>query len=722
MKNFTLLIALFSIFALSAQNKIAQDVANLQSVNTVFKNFTVLNPTAELPTPDISRTVDKATFALINTASVNEIFQTKPEFIALDIPYSGSTVPVLLFKVEIASDAFHLDTDKKTNVPYIKGAHYRGIVAGDMNSVATMNFFQNELNGVISSSTLNNLVVGKIDKKYNTSEYIIYSDATMKVSNDFRCDVRDDSSVEMHEDHTNEARDISSVKCVTMYFEVDYDLYLANGSNVTTTTNWMTSVFNNVQTLYANDGVSTALKSIYVWTTNDPYSGSSSSDYLYQFQNYRQVFDGDLGQLVSMDPGGLGGVAFLDGICNGNKYSYSDVNFSYSSVPTYSWTIQVITHELGHQMGSRHTHACAWNGNNTSIDGCGTQGGYSEGSCVLGPIPTQSVKGTIMSYCHLVSGVGISFNNGFGPQPKALITQRVNAGSCLSTDCVNTCINTIANVVTPTVTNTSISLAWDELGSASNWQVALLPINGGFPNYVNKTVTNHTFTGLTPNTYYKVRLRPLCTGITAAVREIIVATTADWCNGIVITDTGGINNDHGNMESYVRTFIPNEANKKIKLEFTAFGLEENYDYLYIYDGPTTNSPLVSGAGFTGTNSPGTIVSTSPDGALTLRFASDPLEFDLGYVANVSCETSLGANDFQVVDFSYFPNPTNGQVTIKSKTEISDVSVYNIAGQLLYKNSVSTMNTNVDISTFSTGTYFFKVKFGEVNKTFKIVKM
>lgn len=722
MKKLLLLVALFSIFGLTAQNKVAQDVANLQSVNTNFKSFTVLNATSTIPNPEINRTVDNATFALIANEGVNAIVNNKPEFISLRVPYNGSEVSLLLFKVEIASELFHVDTDKKKNVPYTKGVHYRGIVEGDMTSVVSMNFFANELNGVISSNSLNNVVVGKIDKKFNTSEYIIYSDANMKVSNDFRCDVRDDSSSDMHVEHDEEAREISSVKCVTMYFEIDYDLYIANGSSVATTTNWMTSVFNNVQTLYANDGITTALKSVFVWTQDDPYSGTSSSDYLYQFQEFRQFFDGDLGQLVSMDPGGLGGVAFLNGICNSNNFSYSDVNFSYSTVPTYSWTIQVITHELGHQMGSRHTHACAWNGNNTSIDGCGSQGGYSEGSCAIGPIPSTFVKGTIMSYCHLISGVGISFNNGFGPQPLATILSRVNGGSCLSSDCINTCINSISNVATPVVTNNSISIVWEDLGTASTWQVALLPISSNFANYISKTVPNHTFTGLTPNTYYKIRLRPLCTGSTASAREIIVATTADWCGGIVITDTGGINNNHGNMETFVRTFIPNAPNKKIKMVFTAFGLEDTYDYLYIHDGSSTDAPLVSGSGFTGTNGPGTVISTAVDGSLTLRFVSDPLENDLGFTATVSCEDNLGTTDFQVLDFSYFPNPTNGLVTINSKSEINQVSVYNIAGQLLYNTTVNSINANVDIASFSAGTYFFKVKFGEISKTFKIVKM
>jgi hypothetical protein len=115
----------------------------------------------------------------------------------------------------------------------------------------------------------------------------------------------------------------------------------------------------------------------------------------------------------------------LNSICGEFNYAYSDVNITYSSVPTYSWTVNVITHEFGHSLGSPHTHSCSWNGNGTAIDGCGPEAGYVEGNCAQAPIPNSVTKGTIMSYCHLVSGVGINLANGFGPQPAALIQNRV---------------------------------------------------------------------------------------------------------------------------------------------------------------------------------------------------------------------------------------------------------------------------------------------------------
>ncbi|MBF6607876.1 MAG: hypothetical protein ITG00_03965, partial [Flavobacterium sp.] len=492
MKNFSLLLALFSLLSLSAQNQIADDIAALQSAKAEFKSFSVLTASSTQPNEEISATVTNATIAVIDHSGVNSIVALRPQTIKIQIPYNGTLIPVLLYKAEIANEAFTVSTDKASNVPYQLGAHYRGIIQGDATSLVAMNFFNNEMSGIVSSHSLNNLVIGKIDKAFNTSEYIIYSDENMLIPNGFRCDVKeDDQPIEDSHDHRDASRSVASVKCVTLYFEIDYDLYLANNSNVTTTTNWMTSVFNNVQTLFANDGISTALRSIYIWTEDDPYTGDSSSDYLYQFKDLRPVFDADMGQLVSIDPGGLGGVAFLNGVCNQNNYSYSDVNLSFNTVPTYSWTIQVITHELGHQMGSRHTHACAWNGNNTAIDGCGQQAGYTEGGCATGPIPSIGIKGTIMSYCHLISGVGIAFNNGFGTQPKNVILATVNNGSCLSSDCVNACINTVANFEPIQVTNNSVTVSWNDVGSTTTWQVAILPINGIFANYITKTTTSH---------------------------------------------------------------------------------------------------------------------------------------------------------------------------------------------------------------------------------------
>src|SRR5690606_24947609 len=207
--------------------------------------------------------------------------------------------------------------------------------------------------------------------------------------------------------------------------------------NRTTTINRATTVFAKVQSLYANAGISINLRELYVWTTADPYSGINSGQRLTEFMQLRPVINADVG--LYLDISSYGGVAAaVGGLCASNNYAYAGVNHSYQNVPTYSWTVEVIAHELGHLLGSPHTHACVWNGNNTAIDNCGSAAmpGSEGSSCKTTPLtlPTAAVKGTIMSYCHLfipgVGNIGINFANGFGEQPAQRMKNYILSSPC----------------------------------------------------------------------------------------------------------------------------------------------------------------------------------------------------------------------------------------------------------------------------------------------------
>lgn len=82
-------------------------------------------------------------------------------------------------------------------------------------------------------------------------------------------------------------------------------------------------------------------------------------------------------------------------------------------------------------------------------------------------------------------------------------------------------------------------------------------------------------------------------------------------------DSGGATADYSDDERTVWVFEPANA-QTVTLEFTAFSIEQDWDYLFIYDGNSIDAPLMGI--YTGTNSPGTVVSSG--GALTVEFRSD----------------------------------------------------------------------------------------------------
>ena len=109
--------------------------------------------------------------------------------------------------------------------------------------------------------------------------------------------------------------------------------------------------------------------------------------------------------------------------------------------------------------------------------------------------------------------------------------------------------------------------------------------------------------------------------------------TVTTCSGLFY-DSGGADSNYGNQLDYTMTFYPGSDGAKIKVAFSSFETENNYDYLYIYDGTSTSATQIGS--YCGTNSPGTVTATNADGALTFRFTSDYSQVKSGWVASISC--------------------------------------------------------------------------------------
>src|ERR1043165_2572332 len=96
-----------------------------------------------------------------------------------------------------------------------------------------------------------------------------------------------------------------------------------------------------------------------------------------------------------------------------------------------------------------------------------------------------------------------------------------------------------------------------------------------------------------------------------------LGTVSGACGG-TFYDSGGNGGAYANGESFTATFCA-PAGQYITFTFSSFQIENNYDDLNIYNGPTVGSPMIGN--YTGTNSPGTVTSTL-GGCLTFTFTSD----------------------------------------------------------------------------------------------------
>jgi len=692
---------------------VAQKISEYHNQKKHFQNYDLFEVNSDPgKLSEYKKSATDITVIRVKPKELKKLLYDKPETLEISFPFDGKLVTVELYKSEIFTRDFKVTTNKGEIVNYTPGVYYQGILKGDDRSVAAFSFFGNDIVGVASIPEVGNIVVGKVK---NSEDFVTYSDSKLTGLNPFICGADELQENQKKKESSGSDKKTATQNCVRIYYEVGYTPYVNNGSSTTTTTDWLTAVHNNIATLYSNDEVRIALNEINIWTTQDPYTGSPNAN-LGNFRTNRPTFNGDLAHFVNSPS--TTSVAYLNSLCTTFNHAYSGISQTYNNVPVYSWTIGAMTHEMGHSFGSPHTHACAWNGNNTAIDGCGAQAGYSEGC--TGPIPSATEKGSMMSYCHLVSGVGINFSNGFGPQPAALIRNTIDSKACIGTNCTTACAMTITAMDVSNITQNSATATFTDATSPF-WKYTLTTIDGTIVSSGNTTTQTLNLINLQPATYYKLSLGTDCSA--GYQKTQVFMTDADWCSGTLFTDSGGQTGNYGDNETVIKTFYPTTGNS-LTMTFTEFSLEQGYDFMYVYNGPSTSSPLFSnGDALTGNALPGTFTSTHSSGAITVRFVSDPAENHSGWKANFSCAV-LAVQDIDAPDNTVhiYPNPAKNIMTITSKIALKAFSIYDAAGRLIKsQSSLKGFKQEVDLSSMQTGNYVIRIETQKEKVIKKMIK-
>jgi hypothetical protein len=183
----------------------------------------------------------------------------------------------------------------------------------------------------------------------------------------------------------------------------------------------------------------------------------------------------------------------------------------------------------------------------------------------------------------------------------------------------------------------------------------------------------------------------------------------------VFYDDNGRNHNYSSETDLITTFLAPSPGQSVKAEFLSFELESSnsceYDYLNIYNGLSVSSPLIGT--FCGNNSPATIISTDPSGALTFQLHADEAVRGTGWEALITCTDITGVkNQFSDTSFEIYPNPSHDKIVVKISPEYLhnlSLTIIDMEGrEVLRYNITDQPLIEIDRSTISNGNYLIQL--------------
>jgi PKD repeat protein len=198
------------------------------------------------------------------------------------------------------------------------------------------------------------------------------------------------------------------------------------------------------------------------------------------------------------------------------------------------------------------------------------------------------------------------------------------------------------------------------------------------------------------------------------------------CGGFFF-DEGGPTGNYLNNSNLTMTIMPATEDAFLRVTFLEFDVEDHfscsYDFLRIYNGPTTSSPLFGT--FCGRNLPGPFESTAADGSLTFMFRSDGSVVGAGWMAYVECiarggepVTILTVEENKLLNI--YPNPAKDALTIEAKSIIQEIEIIDMRGRRVLRQKNNTNKITINLDNIPQGAYLLKTKVNNRHTTTKII--
>ncbi len=523
MKKTGALLMSFLVFNLCgyAQNKVYKEITIAKTQYTPLKTTTLFSaPVAYNKQIALNANSFAIEFS-INKKELTALSQRQVPFLNLTIPSSKEKAFELeLIPINIYGPQFRLLNAANQEVPFIKSTHYKGIIKGDNNSLVALSISNGEISGFISNKD-GNYVLGKLRKSGN---YILYNDRDLLQKKPFDCGLIEDRIRQVAD---NSSCDIAPVQdstsaCnpVLIHLEADYQIFKDQDSSIVSTTNFVTQLFAQVIVLYDRELIEVQISELKIWDTIEPFVSPWTSTFqqlYYAFGTYLDGnFNGHIAHLLSNRNLG-GGMGAIDVLCSKGWSISTSVGADVTELPVYSRAVKVIAHEIGHNLGTPHTHSCLWPCG--ALDNCWTVEQKPNGGwCNLSPFP--EVRGTIMSYCD-IGGASIDLYNGFGILPGNLIRKKAQA--CLG----NT--RPPVNLSVINVYKNAAHLLWDHPVGEGDYTVEYKPASSNV--WISKTTAKEglIIAELLANTEYNWRVKVDCSVFSTATFTTNNQPSVEYC-------------------------------------------------------------------------------------------------------------------------------------------------------------------------------------------------
>jgi len=692
--------------------------------------------------------VNAPQFLNINKSVVSQILNSNFKTLNLNVPLDGAAdanLKLTEFSI-LAPDAFIMAETSQgrvtmpANIPF---KCYKGVYNNDVNSMVVICFGENFVKGILLTDN-NSYTLSTLDDEHRlTDNCILYANNKVIAKNDFQCaadllSVSEETKGSMA--NFNPDNVSNTFLQANIVLEIDNFTYGLYGNSIPNASAYALSLMSVSSALYNRDiNVKFVIPSIHVWTTSDPYNGTTSSALLNQFRSWwnsnMQSTPRTLVHFITRRAGNLGGIAFIDVLCNsttsGYGYGFSNTTGAIGPLPTYSWDVMVVSHEIGHNFSSPHTHSCTWPGG--PIDSCYTV----EGTCYSGPVVPR--VGTIMSYCHLTSA-GIDLRLGFGPLPKARIRQGAEGAGCMTAAPEQVLVSYPQGGET-FFTNGQAYLFWGT-SSTSNFNIELTTNSGTswITLATNVPAQQHSYVwtvpyivsssncklrvydaanpsiGDTVNSNFSIKLQLSSISLVSPPANTAYSTSRIDTSKVVFswTSTGNIPGTNykwkiKKLSGVYKSFVSDSNGTATRITIR----KSKLDSLAAEFGMTSDSVICAwaGTGYVGNDSV-----TSDVRLITLRSTT----------VGVNTISSIVPAEHKL--YTNYPNPFNPATKIKfeiPKDEFVKITVYDLSGKAVSylvneRLQAGVYETDFDGARLASGTYFYKIETNNFVETRKMV--